>query len=352
MKDFNRMSNLETEAENGCVSATEVAPTLFHEAWWLEAASGGKIENVSVVCDGRAVASLFFVRRNTLGVRQIRMPPYTRMLGPTFSLPPSKPSTRLMNIRRLTHELIDQLPPHDHFLQILPSLGESAFAFSVAGFAEYLTYSFRVDQDVEVADLWVAMDQKTRNAIRSAGRRWFIRRHYDFDKFQKLSIINHTANLNDFALLRQLFSVCLAKDRTIILSAEDDRGQDAASAILIWGAGTAYYFLSARNPAMATGGINSLLLWHGLEFAKERNLAFDFDSYRSRAGALFLEKFGLVPVSRPIVLRVNNSGRWLDLGGNILHRCVRVGSGDARWYARLTAKASSTLLNIARTRGP
>src|SRR5208283_4795153 len=156
---------------------------------------------------------------------------------------PSKSSTRLMNIRRLIEDLIHRLPPHDRFLQTLPPLSESAFAFSVAGYALEPNYTFRVGQNVSIADLWTEMDQKTRNSIRAAQRKWSVSYHYDFDRFHKLSLTNHPGNLNDFDVLGRIFSACVARGRAVVLAAEDQNGQDAASAILVWGAETAYYLV-------------------------------------------------------------------------------------------------------------
>jgi hypothetical protein len=340
-----------TTVGKSCSEGAEASiPTLFHEIWWLEAASRGIIDSVSVTRDGICVANLFFVRLNTFGVRQIRMPPYTRVLGPTFALPPSKPSTRLMNVRRLVGELIGKLPPHDRLLLTLPPASESAFAFSLAGYALEPNYTFRVAQTVPLSDLWHGMDQKTRNVIRTAMRKSSVSRHYDIDRFKRLSLLQHPGNLNDFESLERIFSACAARNRTVILTAQDENGRDAASAILVWGAGTAYYLLSARNPAIATSGSNSLLIWAAMEFAKELNVIFDFDGYGNSGGGLFLEKFGLVPEARQTVLFANTRGRLLELARGALDEVVHRGSRTGHWSARWAARAASTLIEVGRHR--
>jgi hypothetical protein len=323
-------------------------PTLFHEMWWLQAASGGTIDNVSVTRDGVCVASLFFIRRNTFGVRQLRMPPYTRMLGPTFALPASKASSRLVTIRRMTEELIDQLPTHDRLCMTLAPTSEAAFAFSVSGYTLEPDYTFQVSRDVSSADLWTEMDQKTRNAIRAADRKWTVSRHYDLERFNRLSLTNHPGNLNDFDVLGRLFAECVSRGRAVILAAADDDGHDAASAILVWGEGTAYYWLSARHPTLATGGTNSLLIWHAMQFAKENDLIFDFDGFGNRSRGLFLEKFGLRPVARMIVRSANVKGHVLEGLAGALDGIVHTGSTSHHWPARYAAKAASAVFAIGR----
>jgi hypothetical protein len=47
-------------------SRDPLTPTIFHEPWWLEAASGGQYEEVTVSSGGRTVGRLPFVRRKSL----------------------------------------------------------------------------------------------------------------------------------------------------------------------------------------------------------------------------------------------------------------------------------------------
>ena len=59
--------------------------TLFHEDWWLNAATGRRWDIVTVERDGVVVASMPFVLRNRFALRFLTMPPYTRTLGPLLA---------------------------------------------------------------------------------------------------------------------------------------------------------------------------------------------------------------------------------------------------------------------------
>jgi len=73
--------------------------TIFHDDWWLKVASKGKIRQVEVLKDSSVVGSMSYVAVRRHGMTYVQTPPYTRLLGPLLSLPPSKVSTRIRNTR-------------------------------------------------------------------------------------------------------------------------------------------------------------------------------------------------------------------------------------------------------------
>src|SRR3569832_1724176 len=121
------MSYLTSFAAEGSVNASSlnrrhpqetplVPRDVFSEEWWLEAASGGAWEQVEVGDRCGAHAILPFMRERRYGAVRLSMPPYTRTLGPIFSLPPCKPVTRLDSMRSLAADLLDRLPRFDLIL--------------------------------------------------------------------------------------------------------------------------------------------------------------------------------------------------------------------------------------------
>src|SRR4029077_10244739 len=61
-----------------------LVPTIFHEDWWLEAATGGRVEVAEVASCGRVVGRLPFHKTKWLGLTLIRMPELTYFLGPAI----------------------------------------------------------------------------------------------------------------------------------------------------------------------------------------------------------------------------------------------------------------------------
>lgn len=301
------------------------APTLFQEQWWFDAASKGRFDQIEIVWDGKLVGSLPFVTSRHRGLRYFGMPPYTHTVGPIVDLPPSKPSTRRRNMRRLTHELVKRLPAHDHFLQALDPEDDGAFGFSLAGLRVAQRFTFRSSVGEDAAVRWKKADQKTRNLIKTAQTRFQIVETTDFDRFIALSRAEHLpgSNRHDFPLLETIFSRCLERDCGMVLLALRHDGSVAAAATLVWGRDTAYYWLSARDRSISAGGANALLLWNCMQFAHERGLRLDFDGYSSIAGARFLASFGEAPLVRPEISSTSWRYDMLTAGLNAGRRLLR-----------------------------
>ena len=285
---------------------TLVAPTsIFHEEWWLRLASKGECQTVAVQKDGKTVGALPFVATRRYGMTYVQTPPYTRLLGPALVLPPSKISQRIRNTRSIVKGLVEQLPSFDYYYHCAHYDAEIAFAFSLHGFDVRQTYSFVAPATEKLAVTWRNLDQKTRNLVRSASARLTCKTSLDFDDFVTVSRNEHqTSNSNDFTVMRALFAECAARQQGIVLTAYSDSGQTlVAAAVLVWGHGTAYFWISARDRSEATVGANALLIWQGIEFAHEHGLDFDLDGYRSIGSAKFLSGFGLPPVARVEITR-------------------------------------------------
>jgi hypothetical protein len=230
----------------------------------------------------------------------VQTPPYTRLLGPLLSLPPSKTSTRLRNARSVVKELIEQNPPFDYYYNCCADDSNVALAFALQEFKVQQTFSFMVPADENLTVSWQNLDQKTRNLVRTAAARLTFRTSVNFEDFVGVSQQEHeSTNINDFPLMRALFTECVTRQQAIILTVATEDGESiVAAAVLVWGYGTAYFWLSARHRTGATIGANALLVWEGMKFANENGLNFDLDGYRSIGSARFLCGFGLAPVTR------------------------------------------------------
>ncbi len=271
----------------------------------MDAATDGRYEIIEVKnCDSVSLHMPIFRKKRFL-FTCIGMPAYTRTLGPVLSLPPSKPFKRMQNIRNLVDDFVQKLPEHDSIRLRLPPGDETVFGFALLDFNCEELFTFRVPQDVDIEDVWKNCDQKTRNVIRSAGRKVCIKEEGDFSEFRKLSLINNPEekNTNDFRIMENIYNAARLRNQSTILIASNESGKNIAASIIVWGSEYAYFWQSARDPACGVGGVNALLLWSAIQMASEMGLGFDFDSFGSAKSAKFLASFGLPPVVRTEVAR-------------------------------------------------
>jgi hypothetical protein len=290
---------------------TSNSRTIFQEDWWLEAASNGAVETITINRGGSDVASLSFMRKERpFGIRSLVMPPYTRTSGPVLNLPPSTPASRCANLRRIAREIMLGLPRHDHFSLRLDCEDETAFAFALAGCSIGQQFTFRVAANADPTKVMQQVDRSTARLIRAAGRRLRLHEHVDFDRFVDVAYRHHPAerNSNDFQTLKRLFMACTQRQQAIILGLTDAQGHDVASVLLVWGYGVLYYLVPYRDRERSGGDANALLLWSAMEFALDRGLIFDVDGYHSAGTASFLSTFGFSRHTRHVVTHCSLRG--------------------------------------------
>ncbi len=290
-------------------------PSLFHNDWWLKAASKGKWEQVECRRDGVILATMPFVRHTMLGMRRLRMPPYTRTLGPAFNLPPSKPFQRAQTVRKLVADLLAKLPPHDHFQMTLDPDSEAPFAFSIAGCSVDAPFTFRFPSSTQPEQALSDCDQKTRNLIRTAEKRLRVVSDNSLDRFITLSLREkpRSDNIHDFPLLEAIFSSCLNHGSGVVLTAVDQQDRDVASSVLVWDERIMYLWLTSRDPELSTSGGGAFLLWESIKMASGLGRTFDLDGYSSAASAKFLASFGRPPSIRPRVVKASVRYRMAEL---------------------------------------
>lgn len=290
-------------SESGRRNSVGIAPTIFQEDWWLQAAAGPDLQRVGVDWGGREVASLSFVVEKSLGVRTVKMPPYTRTLGPHLSLPVAQPSQRMSHAYRATKEIVAKLPAHDVFRQIFDPQDETAFPFSLCGFDVAADYTFRVPAGIHPDTLWKSLEGRRRKLIADRDKNLRLETHEDLDRFEKMARreFSNSINTYDYKLIERIFRAAAERGQAAIVAAVDERERDVVNAITVWGSGIAYFWLATRDQELAGRGAKSFIAWHAVKWALEKGLSFDFDSYGSLSGARFVSTFGVPPVVRPVV---------------------------------------------------
>ena len=291
-------------------SGTSLGPTIFHEKWWLEAASNGEAREVAIEQGGRVVGRLPFHRlRRRFGLSSIGQPPLTYALGPAIA---ALPDGRLPAIQKriaITRDLIRALPPALHVSFRLHGGAFDTLAFEAEGFGCRLHYTVEIEPADEAA-LWRALRDKTRNVIRRAEEQLVVREIDDVDAFldfyaENLDRRNRT-NAYQRPVAPRVIREARARPAGSILAATDAAGALQAAILTVWDSRSAYYLMSTRRPDSASGA-NSLLIWHALRQAAANGRMFDMAGLHVRKGELpnmlLLTGFGGVVKPRYFVER-------------------------------------------------
>ena len=283
------------------------APTIFHEPWWLDAAAGASLRQVTVEKDGEIVGWLPFVATNAGPFTILRMPPFTHLLGPVLSKGGGKPQSQFIRQKKIIRDLVDKLPGHHHFRQHMPLSPSYGLAFQECGFRITPQYTFTIDCRKSLESIWNGMHHKTRQHVRRAEGRNIIETADDpkvfIEFYLKNLALTQRRNREDFNAFPRLLAECRQRNCGQILCAKRMSGEPAAMVFLVWAGDVLYYLLSTRAPEAADSGSVSLLIWSAIKVAHSHGLTLDLDGVTSKGTARFLSAFGGEIVMRLVAQR-------------------------------------------------
>ncbi len=307
---------LEGSKDNACKAPgyDPLAPTIFHEEWWLDAATGGNFDVVEANSGGRVIGRLPFHMTKRFGLKMIRIPGLTYFLGPAIDEGEGSSNTRFLKRLEITRELIEKLPPAPWQYVKCHGGVTDVIAFQELGFRTYVQFTHEIAPG-PVEDLWQQMRNKTRNVIRKAKERFLVTELSDAHEFvrlfeRNLEVKGLVNGLNG-ALCRNVISSSLARQRGRILAARDRNNQVVAANFCAWDEASTYYILSTRNEN-AGNGANSLLLWEAIKDSAHRGLVFDFAGLGGKGSVLLYSGFGACISARYIALRAHLVAKVLN----------------------------------------
>src|SRR5258706_13776148 len=226
-------------AEARLPADTSSGRSLFQRAWWLDAATDGRWQEVSAGGSPECCAWLPIYRvRRRFGRQAIDMPPLTHTRGPVFRLPPGKPTSQMTEGGKLLKGLIEALPPHDEFINVLDGTIDDAYAFVMNGFEVSLSYTCLIDPELDAAACWKAMTDKARNVIRKGERGFALVADIDIASFVAFYELNlHRRKLvswHDSSAYFRIYDAAKARDAIKLLAVRRPSGALAAAIMLVW----------------------------------------------------------------------------------------------------------------------
>jgi hypothetical protein len=294
-----------------CINA--LVPTIFHEDWWLEAATGGPFEIAEVIAGGRMVGRLPFHRTKRFGLSIIRMPQLTYFLGPAVDEGEGSPNTRFLKRLEITRELLELLPRVSwQYVKCHGGVTE-VIAFQGLGFRTYVQFTHELAPH-PVSVLWQQMRNKTRNVIRRAEERFSVTEladPFEFLRFYERNLESkEQINGLDLRLCREILSASLDRRRGRILAARDRKNRIVAANFCVWDATSSFYLMSTRSQGSGNGA-TSLLIWEAIKNSAIRGLIFDFAGLGSRGSILLYSGFGACVGARYVALRARPMARMV-----------------------------------------
>lgn len=286
---------------------TILQPTIFHEEWWLNAATNGNYQVVESSDGGGVVGRMPFYMRRRMGMNWCVMPLLTYFLGPAIDVGQGTDRTHLSHQLEITRDLIQKLPPAS-FMQIKCHRDvNDVLAFQEQNFRTSVQFTHEIHPASEET-LWNNLRRSRRKEIVKAQKNIAIDIMDDpaaFLQFYEtnLKVKNIKAYVNITDCLK-VMATAISKQRGQILGAKDKNGILNAAIFYVWDDTSVYGLLTTRLPT-ADNGTVSALVWQAILEASKRNLIFDFAGLATKGSIMFYAGFGCIIKPRYVATKAS-----------------------------------------------
>jgi hypothetical protein len=293
-------------------SARQLAPTIFHEPWWLEIVCDGSYREVTVSSGGVIVGRLPYQSSSVYGLKLLNMPLLTYVLGPVLMERGGNVPNVLKQIA-IVQALIKKLPRASYVsFRLRGGGGTAALAFESAGFSNSIGSTVEIAPN-QVDSLWRQMRDKTRNIIRRAQERLTVTDSLSpedfFEFFEENLHRQNLVNVYDRLICTKVMSESLHRGVGRLLATVDPSNNLQSAIFTVWDDQMEYYLLSTRTPS-SINGATSLAIWTGIQHAAQRGLTFDMAGIHVHLDRLpnivLLTGFGGVITPRYMVKRATS----------------------------------------------
>jgi hypothetical protein len=290
---------------------------IFSRDWWLDAVCSepGVDWNVILLHKGdNIIASMPYCIKRRHGLTYITMPKLTQALGPWLRDSQAKYAKALAHQKALMTDLIQGLPPFDHFVQNFHYPISNWLPFYWQGFSQTTRYTYILEDISNLDRVWGGFESKIRTDIRKAEKTLTVDSNADIDSFLYLN--DMTFARQGFktpysrALIKQLDISCQNNGCRKVFIASDSQNRMHAGVYLVWDHHSAYYLMSGANPELRNSGATSLCLWEAIRFASQVCSRFDFEGSMIEPVERFFRGFGARQVP---YFQINKMSRLMQM---------------------------------------
>jgi Acetyltransferase (GNAT) domain len=271
-----------------------LAPTIFHEDWWLNAAANGDYEVAEVLNGGHVVGRLPYRITRRFGMKWCTQPELTYFLGPAVNEGTGNINTRFMRRLEITCDLLRKLPGVN-FMQFRCHRGiQDVIPFQDLGFLTTVQFTHEI-HPAPADELWRKIYHKKRRVILRATEKMSSSTLDDPALFMRFYEANLGArgikNKMNVPTCCRVIEACLARNRGRILAAFDQGKNLAAAIFYVWDNAVSYYMMTTRMLTSDSGTV-SALVWQSMQDAAQRQLIFDLGGLSDARSVLFYAAFG------------------------------------------------------------
>jgi hypothetical protein len=282
---------------------TSTSFCLFQDPWWLNLTAEGHWDEALVANSEGVIARLPYRTLRRYDVTILTQPRLTPYAGPWFRPSSAKASNQFSERRRLTVELLSQLPRFDLFSQNFWPEIPDWLPFYWAGYSQYTAYTNWCRDLSSPELLWSNFLAETRAEIRKAQKRLEVVVANDVERLCDLHELSFSQRRmkppRERAFLRRVVEGALREGHARIAFAQDEQRHAHAATLIVYDRRSAHYLIGGSDARHRNSGAASLLVWDAIQFAAGSSALFDFEGSMVEGISRFFRGFNpqSVPVS-------------------------------------------------------
>ncbi|MFC1755880.1 GNAT family N-acetyltransferase [Patescibacteria group bacterium] len=273
--------------------------SIFQKRWWLDAVCGPNNWDVVLAEKGGVVhGALPYYFKHTMFGKLLTIPTLTQSLGPLIKYPnKQKYSTKLSYEKEIYNNLIDKLPHFSDFRHNFHHSIINWLPFYWRGFKQTTRYTYVINTDKNLADVWKNLDKKTRSEIKKAKKDKITLKDGDnintFYKFNKNSFDRKNNKIPySLELFINLNKEIKSNNSGKSIFALDSNNNIHAVIYFVWDESEFYYLAGGFDQKYKNSGAMSLLVWAGIEESLKREKMFNFEGSMIENVEKFFRGFG------------------------------------------------------------
>lgn len=282
-------------------SGTDSIPyvnSIFQQPWWLEAVAPGRWREIVLRREGEVVARLPYVMKKKYGLKLITMPKLTQTLGPWLKISEGRYFKQISRRQEWLIDLINELPPHDYFLQYFHYSITDWLPFYWKGFTQTTYYTYIIEDLNNLDRNFFNFEHSKKKNIKKAEKLVIVCEDLSSDAFYA----NHVLTLKkqgkvisySYDLFRRIYEASYAHNSGKTWFAKDNKGNIHAAIFVIFDQNSAYYLVSSIDPEFRNSGASTLLLRDAIKYVSQFTNRFDFEGSMIKEVANSFRKFGSI----------------------------------------------------------
>ena len=287
---------------------------IFLEWWWIDSVTGGEWDVVFSLTNDNIIkgAMPFQLRRVSKIFSIIKMPKQTQIMGCWFNYPKNqKFANKLSFEKEVMHELIDQLPNVDYFMQRFHYSILNWLPFYWKGFKQTTQYTYVLDNIGDLERVKNNMLGTQKRQLKKAKKLQIsVYEEKNIDKFYEMNRLSfQRQNINikySKVFLENLHEKIMQRDQGVILFAKDSDNNAHAAIYVIWDQKSAYLMWSGGDPEYRNSGAKTLLVYEAIKICSSFVNRFDFEGSMMKNIEQYNKSWGAIPVPYHKIYKFNS----------------------------------------------